>query len=175
VVPGEGARARDGHLHHARRWQRRSPPIIAWLASRTAGRATFIVTGLLGFVAAALAAAVPLEKHPWITEAERAHHSSRTAEAGRRRRRLETGLGPAAHLPPDVGRCRRRFITDPIWWLYIFWLPSYFQEVRGFSLQQVGWSAWLPFLCAGIGALGRMGVRAPHSAGMERPIARARR
>ena len=47
-----------------------------------------------------------------------------------------------------------RFITDPIWWLYIFWLPSYFQEARGFSLQQIGWSAWLPFLCAGIGALG---------------------
>jgi ACS family hexuronate transporter-like MFS transporter len=46
-----------------------------------------------------------------------------------------------------------RFITDPIWWLYIFWLPSYFQEARGFSLQQIGASAWLPFLCAGIGAL----------------------
>src|SRR6185436_12846206 len=46
-----------------------------------------------------------------------------------------------------------RFITDPIWWLYIFWLPSYLQEARGFSLQQVGQSAWLPFLAAGIGAL----------------------
>ena len=46
-----------------------------------------------------------------------------------------------------------RFLTDPIWWLYIFWLPSYLQEARGFSLQQVGQSAWLPFLAAGIGAL----------------------
>ena len=46
-----------------------------------------------------------------------------------------------------------RFITDPIWWLYIFWLPSYLQEARGFSLQQVGMSAWLPFLAGGIGAL----------------------
>src|SRR5262249_41758683 len=46
-----------------------------------------------------------------------------------------------------------RFIVDPIWWLYVFWLPSYFQEARGFSLQQVGSSAWLPFLCAGVGAM----------------------
>jgi hypothetical protein len=30
-----------------------------------------------------------------------------------------------------------RFITDPIWWLYVFWLPSYLQEARGLSLQQV--------------------------------------
>jgi ACS family hexuronate transporter-like MFS transporter len=35
----------------------------------------------------------------------------------------------------------------------VFWLPSYFQEARGFSLQQVGWSAWFPFLAAGVGAL----------------------
>jgi ACS family hexuronate transporter-like MFS transporter len=46
-----------------------------------------------------------------------------------------------------------RFITDPIWWLYIFWLPSYLQEARGFSLREVGQSAWLPFLAGGIGAL----------------------
>jgi MFS transporter, ACS family, aldohexuronate transporter len=46
-----------------------------------------------------------------------------------------------------------RFITDPIWWLYVFWLPSYLQEARGFSLQQVGQSAWLPFLAGGLGAL----------------------
>jgi ACS family hexuronate transporter-like MFS transporter len=46
-----------------------------------------------------------------------------------------------------------RFLTDPIWWLYVFWLPSYFQEARGFSLAQVGWSAWFPFLAAGVGAL----------------------
>jgi len=46
-----------------------------------------------------------------------------------------------------------RFITDPIWWLYVFWLPSYLQEARGLSLQQVGQSAWVPFLAAGVGAL----------------------
>jgi ACS family hexuronate transporter-like MFS transporter len=46
-----------------------------------------------------------------------------------------------------------RFLTDPIWWLYVFWLPSYFQEARGFSLAQIGWSAWFPFLAAGLGAL----------------------
>ena len=46
-----------------------------------------------------------------------------------------------------------RFITDPIWWLYMFWLPSYLQEARGLSLQQVGQSAWVPFLAGGVGAL----------------------
>jgi ACS family hexuronate transporter-like MFS transporter len=133
-----------------------SPPIIAWLALAYGWRFTFVVTGLLGFVWLVLWMAlyrVP-ETHPWMTDAERAHiladRPGTTAEQAAWRPGWLTLLTYRQTWAVVIGR----FITDPIWWLYIFWLPSYFQEARGFSLQQIGWSAWMPFLCAGIGALG---------------------
>jgi len=133
-----------------------SPPIIAWLALAYGWRSTFIVTGLLGFgwlILWLLLFKVP-EKHPWITEAERAHILSDREASATGDLDWKPGWGRLLTYRQTWAVVVGRFITDPIWWLYIFWLPSYFQEARGFSLQQIGWSAWLPFLCAGIGALG---------------------
>jgi len=131
-----------------------SPPIIAWLATVYGWRMTFVLTGVLGFIWLGLWLALfqTPARHRWITEGERAH--------------ILDGAAPTATGPAwrpgwiELLRYRQtwavvlgRFITDPIWWLYIFWLPSYLQEARGFSLQQVGQSAWVPFLAAGLGAL----------------------
>lgn len=141
-----------------------SPPIIAWLASAYGWRATFLITGVLGFGWLALwllVYHVP-QRHPWITETERAHILSDQVASAPDAASGEEPEAPAWR--PGWGELLRyrqvwavvigRFVTDPIWWLYVFWMPSYFQEARGFSLQQVGWSAWFPFLAAGVGAMG---------------------
>src|SRR6185436_978177 len=47
-----------------------------------------------------------------------------------------------------------RFLVDPVWWLYITWLPLYLYEVHGFSLRDIGAFAWLPYLAADAGSLG---------------------
>ena len=44
-----------------------------------------------------------------------------------------------------------RSLTDPIWWFYVFWLPQYLSDARGFSLKQIGAFAWIPFLFADLG------------------------
>jgi len=133
-----------------------SPPLIAWLASSWGWRPTFVITGALGLLWLCLwllLYRVPQE-HPWLGDDERAYilegqrEAHPAAAAGRRISWLEL-LGYRQVWAVVVGR----FLTDPIWWLYVFWLPSYFQEARGFSLAQVGWSAWFPFLAAGVGAL----------------------
>lgn len=132
-----------------------SPPIIAWLATSYGWRSAFIITGMLGFVWLGLWLALfrtPAE-HRWMTDAERTHI-------------LDGADAPGPSVPAWRPRWLHlltyrqtwavvmgRFLTDPIWWLYIFWLPSYLQEARGFSLQQVGQSAWVPFLAGGVGAL----------------------
>jgi len=133
-----------------------SPPIIAWIALTYGWRSTFVVTGALGFgwlLLWLLVFRVP-EKHRWITEAERAHILSDRGANAAQDADWKPGWGTLLKYRQTWAVVAGRFITDPIWWLYVFWLPSYFQEVRGFSLQQIGMSAWLPFLCAGVGALG---------------------
>jgi ACS family hexuronate transporter-like MFS transporter len=131
-----------------------SPPVIAWLATAYGWRATFIVTGALGFIWLALWLIFfrTPEKHPWITEDERAHilEGAPVTPTGPAWR---PGWGELLGYRQTWAVILGRFLTDPIWWLYVFWLPSYLQEARGFSLQQVGFSAWLPFLAGGIGAL----------------------
>lgn len=133
-----------------------SPPIIAALATAYGWRPVFITTGLLGFVwlAAWLAIYRLPEQHPWISAAERAYIVS-----GRGQSQTSDGVEWKPGWLALLGYRQTwaivagRFLTDPIWWLYVFWMPSYFQEARGFSLQQVGWSTWFPFLAAGLGAL----------------------
>jgi ACS family hexuronate transporter-like MFS transporter len=46
-----------------------------------------------------------------------------------------------------------RFFTDPIWWLYITWLPLYLYTARGFSLKEIGLFAWVPYVAADAGSL----------------------
>ncbi len=133
-----------------------SPPIIAWLATTYGWRSTFILTGLLGFGWLALwllLYRLP-EQHPWITADERAYIvDGRGGATSTEGLQWNPGWGGLLKHRQTWAIVLGRFITDPIWWLYVFWLPSYFQEARGFSLQQIGWSTWFPFLCAGIGAL----------------------
>jgi MFS transporter, ACS family, hexuronate transporter len=133
-----------------------SPPIIAWLALTWGWRSTFIVTGTLGFGWLLLWLLIfrSPERHPWITDGERAHILADRLTNASQETEWRPGWSALLKYRQTWAVVVGRFITDPIWWLYIFWLPSYFQEARGFSLQQIGMSAWLPFLCAGIGALG---------------------
>lgn len=46
-----------------------------------------------------------------------------------------------------------RFLTDPVWWLYITWLPKYLADARGFSLTKIGLFAWVPYAAADAGSL----------------------
>ena len=47
-----------------------------------------------------------------------------------------------------------KFLTDPIWWFYVFWLPKYLVQARGFSIQQLEWFGTIPFIAAIIGSVG---------------------
>ena len=44
-----------------------------------------------------------------------------------------------------------RSLTDPMWWFYVFWLPQYLSDARGFGLKQIAAFAWIPFVAADLG------------------------
>jgi ACS family hexuronate transporter-like MFS transporter len=132
-----------------------SPPLIAWLATIYGWRLTFVITGALGFIWLALWLMFfhTPARHPWITAAERAHILDGALPLAQGGREPRLGWLDLLSYRQTWAIVMGRFITDPIWWLYVFWMPSYLQEARGLSLVQVGQSAWVPFLAGGLGAL----------------------
>jgi ACS family hexuronate transporter-like MFS transporter len=136
-----------------------SPPVIAWLALSYGWRPTFIITGLLGFLWLGLwlvSYRLP-EEHPWLTRDEhdlivQGQRDPAGAPASDTAER-ELSLKELLRYRQTWAVIVARLVTDPIWWLYIGWLPAYFQEARGLNLKSVGATAWLPYLAGGVGAL----------------------
>jgi ACS family hexuronate transporter-like MFS transporter len=128
-------------------------PLVAWLTLTAGWRFAFFVTGLFGFVWLAFWLVIYYvpERHPRITPGE-----LQLVKAGR-----EAGLARLEKLSWKAlfgyrqtwGLLLARFISDPVWWFYLFWLPKYLAEGRGLTLAQVGLVAWLPFLFADIGSI----------------------
>jgi len=131
-----------------------APPLIVWLQIRFGWQATFLVTGSLGFLwmIAWLLIYRPMAQHPWITPAE--HQLIVTGQH-------DPSLGAQQRWGwADVIKYRQtwsiilsRMLVDPVWWLYIIWLPEYLNKARGMDLKQIGMFAWVPFLSADAGSL----------------------
>ncbi len=129
-----------------------APPLIVWLQLQFGWRTVFLVTGGLGFIWLALWLKFyeTPQRHRAITaeEYELIQQDRRPATEGlviRWRKLLDYRQVWAIVLA--------RFLTDPVWWLYLTWLPLYLYNVRGFSLKQIGLFAWLPYVAADAGSL----------------------
>ena len=46
-----------------------------------------------------------------------------------------------------------KFLSDAAWYFYLFWLPKYLYDARGFNVKGVGMYAWIPSAAAGAGCL----------------------
>lgn len=137
-----------------------APPLIVWLSLTYGWQTTFIVTGSFGFVWLVLWLffyQTP-DRHKWLSEEER-----QLIREGQRAEGVADVLvtEPSAPLGwRELLRYRQvwaivlaRFLTDPIWWLYISWLPKYLADARGFSLVKIGLFAWVPYVAADAGSL----------------------
>ena len=131
-----------------------APPLIVFLQIQYGWQTTFIVTGSLGFIWLGLWLLVyrTPDEHPWLTRDE--HKTIREGQRG------DSSEGGAAPRWRELLRHRQvwgiviaRFLTDPVWWLYITWLPLYLSNVHGFSLTQIGLFAWVPYVAADAGSL----------------------
>ena len=116
-------------------------------------RSAFVVSGLLGFVWLLLWLRVyhPLDRHPRVTPDEVAYIRS-----GQEIPSISPQRGPRRWLQLAGDRnvwgiVLGRAFTDPIWWFYVFWLPQYLSDARGFSLKRIALFAWMPFIAADIG------------------------
>ena len=56
-------------------------------------------------------------------------------------------------FPQVCGLVLGKFLSDAAWYFYLFWLPKYLYDARGFDTKQVGYYAWIPYAAAGLGSL----------------------
>jgi ACS family hexuronate transporter-like MFS transporter len=126
--------------------------MIPWVALSLGWRWSFVFSGSLGFIwlIAWLRVYYPIAQHPRISSEEidlirRGQETARNSEQG-----IDRWVNLAKNR--NVwGTVLGRALTDPIWWFYVFWLPQYLSDARGFSLRRIAVFAWIPFVAADIG------------------------
>lgn len=127
--------------------------IVPWIAIVFGWRWAFVLSGLLGILWVILWLRVyhPLDRHPRVTPAEIAFiHSGR--ELARKAERLTLPEWLNLLKERNVwGIVFCRALTDPIWWFYVFWLPQYLSDARGFDMKRIALFAWMPFIAADLG------------------------
>lgn len=97
------------------------------------------------------------DTHPWLSEAERTHILSGSGADDIVATAAVTGYSPGF---AEMLRHKQswavivsRFFLDPVWWLFVSWLPIYLAETFGFDVKQIGYFAWVPFVGAMLGSL----------------------
>lgn len=135
-----------------------APPIIVGLTAYFGHwYETFIVTGALGFIWLIFWWLIydSPEKHKWLTRKEydliRADDERKTEDSVVAEKPL--GWFQLLTYRQTWGIVLARFLVDPVWWLYITWLPLFLNQVHGFDLKQIGLFAWVPYVAADAGSL----------------------
>jgi ACS family hexuronate transporter-like MFS transporter len=128
-----------------------APLAVPFIAVHYGWQWTFVVTGTLGFIWLVFWLKVYRrpEEHPKLSTAELAYIQSDPSEP--------TTKIPWARLFPHkqtwafaIGK----FLTDPIWWVYLFWLPKFFNTNYGLNITQIGLPLVVIYVAADIGSIG---------------------
>jgi ACS family hexuronate transporter-like MFS transporter len=137
-----------------------APPLVALLALQFGWQAAFAVTALLGFVwlVAWLKIYDEPEQHPWLSPEDRAVVLAEVGPAPKQSGSFFAALRGIIGTRQVWGMLVTRMLATPVWWFYVFWLPDYLSKARDFSLMEIGFYGWIPYLAVDIGKLvGGMG------------------
>ncbi|WP_086933360.1 MFS transporter [Agarilytica rhodophyticola] len=136
-----------------------SIPLTAFLFGIFGWKATFVVIAAFGLVWiipwVILYKGAPAS-HPWLTDEEREYILS-----GQKKQADEVidddGFAPGwfemLTYKKSWSVILSRFFLDPVWWLFIGWLPIYLTEKFGFNVKEIGIYGWVPYVGALLGAL----------------------
>jgi ACS family hexuronate transporter-like MFS transporter len=127
-----------------------APLTVPWMAIHLGWRWAFLLTGGLGFAWLVLWLAIyrKPEQHPGCTNEERNYiRSDPAASSGK----IEW---------KQLLACRQtwtfamgKFVTDPIWWFYLFWIPDFLQRKHGLHLTQIGLPILVIYLISDLGSI----------------------
>ena len=134
-----------------------SPLLIGLLAAFFSWKAIFIIVGIVGLlwlVPWMILYKAPPASHPWLSEEEREYILSG-------QKATDNGVSDDAYNPKTGEMLSRKeswgailsaAFLDPIWWLFVFWIPIYLNETFGFNVKEIAVYAWVPYVGAMFGA-----------------------
>ena len=129
-----------------------APPIVVFITLQWGWRASFLVTGAIGFLwlLAWLAIYWPPQEHPRLSTADKETILQEVEPVSRKRPPWRSLL----RQRKVWGAILARMGADPTWWFFVFWLPEYLVRARGYTQEQIGYFVWIPFLTAYVGNVG---------------------
>lgn len=119
-----------------------APPLCVYLLGIVGWRAVFLVTGGFGFIWLIA----------WLYFTQEKEQSSLPSTAEIKVETENTRIKLMALLKNKEVKVfvAIRFILDPIFYFYMFWIPKYLNESHALSLEVIGKILWIPFLALGI-------------------------
>jgi ACS family hexuronate transporter-like MFS transporter len=137
-----------------------SAPLITFLYLAVGWKLTFVIIALLGglwMVPWVLIYKSGPKTHPWVTDEERQHIldgqkiDASIDDVNTEEEYVPTWFELLKHRQ-SWAVIVSRFFLDPVWWLFVAWLPLYLAEEFGFDIKQIGLFAWVPYVGAAIGS-----------------------
>ena len=128
-----------------------APPLVVWAILAHDWRFAFVLTGAVGLIWAVIWYFVyrKPEEHPSITAEERAH-----IEAGKPKETVtKASWLKIVKQRKFWGLALSRFLAEPAWQTFTFWIPLYLHTTRGMDIKAIAAFAWLPFLAADAGSI----------------------
>jgi len=114
-----------------------APPLCVWLIYLTGWRGVFTVTAIIGFLWVIVWLVIPKRK---AVNAKSKVYSQKS----------KVNLARILGIKQVWVFILIRFLLDPIFYFYMFWIPKYLNEARGISIDRIGNLFWIPFLALGI-------------------------
>lgn len=137
-----------------------SPLIIAYLFYQFGWKGTFVVVGAVGLlwlIPWLILYKAPPDRHPWLSAEERDYILSgqrvRARDGAAEEEQAAPGWLEMLRYRQSWSVISSRFFLDPVWWLFVSWLPIYLAERFGFDIKQIALFAWVPYVGAAAGAI----------------------
>lgn len=127
-----------------------SPLLVPWIAISFGWQWAFIITGGIGFIwlVVWLLTYRKPEEHPKVNRQELQYIESDTQELPQK-----LGWGQVIFQKEVVVICLARFLTDPVWWFLLYWLPKFLHTNHGITLTDVGIPLVVIYLSADFGSI----------------------
>jgi ACS family hexuronate transporter-like MFS transporter len=129
-------------------------PAVVFIAHWWHWQAAFVIIGALGviWVILWLITYREPEVHPSVSAAELAYIQEGRGEENASKVKLHwTAI---LRHKQAWAFLLGKFLTDPVWWFYLFWLPSYLKDARGLTLTDSALWLLVPYIAADIGSIG---------------------